>query len=137
VIQEGPIQGIQPVPGNEGPVWDAARAEGCESPQELNLLKAIRADGSLPEPTKQYEVWDGGRVLTRADFAFLTSDKKVLIYVDGLQWHSSLRQRTLDNRITNRLQMMAYLVLRFLGSEVQHAAQACISQIKRSLSDTT
>ncbi len=47
------------VPGNEGPEWDAARVEGCESPQELNLLKAIRADGSLPEPTKQHEVWDG------------------------------------------------------------------------------
>ena len=26
-----------------------------------------------------------------------------------------VRQRTLDNRITNRLQMMNYLVLRFLG----------------------
>jgi len=137
VIQEGPIQGIQSVPGNEGPEWDEARAEGCESPQELNLLKAIRADGSLPEPTKQHEVWDGGRVLTRADFAFLSGDTKVLIYVDGLQWHSSVRQRTLDNRITNRLQMMDYLVLRFLGSEVQLTPEVCVSQIKRSLSDTT
>ena len=25
-----------------------------------NLLKAIRADGSLPEPVRQHEVWDGG-----------------------------------------------------------------------------
>ena len=137
VIQEGPIQGIQPVPGNVGPEWDEARAQGCESPQELNLLKAIRTDGSLPEPTKQHEVWDDGRVLTRADFAFLTSDKRVLVYVDGLQWHSSVRQRTLDNRITNRLQMMDYLVLRFLGSEVQHTPEVCVSQIKRSLSNTT
>jgi very-short-patch-repair endonuclease len=72
-----------------------------------------------------------------ADFAklqFLTNDKKVLIYVDGLQWHSSVRQRTLDNRITNRLQMKDYVVLRFLGSEVQHAPEVCVSQIKRSLS---
>jgi len=137
VIQEGPIQGIQPVPGNVGTEWDEARAQGCESPQELNLLKAIRTDGSLPEPTKQHEVWDDGRVLTRADFAFLTSDKRVLVYVDGLQWHSSVRQRTLDNRITNRLQMMDYLVLRFLGSEVQHTPEVCVSQIKRSLSNTT
>ena len=133
VIPEGPIQGVQPVPINEGPEWDEARAEGCESPQELNLLKAIRADGSLPEPTRQHEVWDGGRVLTRADFACLGGDKNVLIYVDGLQWHSSVRQRTLDNRITNRLQMMGYLVLRFLGSEVQHAPEVCVRQIKRGL----
>ena len=81
-------------------------------------------------------MWDGGRILTRADFAFLDGDPKVLIYVDGLQWHSSVRQRTLDNRITNRLQMMGYLVLRFLGSEVQHAPEACVRQIKNSLSLT-
>ena len=84
VIPEGPIQGVQPVPVNEGTEWDEARAEGCESPQELNLLKAIRTDGSLPEPTKQHEVWDGGRILTRADLAFPGGDKTVLIYVDGL-----------------------------------------------------
>ena len=133
VVQEGPIQGVQPLTGNVGPEWDEARAEGCDSPQELNLLKAIRADGSLPEPTKQYEVWDGNRVLTRSDFAFLCGPKKVLVYVDGLQWHSSVRQRTLDNKITNRLQMMNYLVLRFLGSEVQHAPDACVGQLKKSL----
>ena len=129
----GPIQGVQPVPMNEGPEWDEARSEGCDSPQELNLLKAIRADGSLPEPTKQHEVWDGARMLTRSDFAFLGETRNVLIYVDGLQWHSSVRQRTLDNRITNRLQMMNYLVLRFLGSEVQHAPEVCVRQIKNSL----
>ena len=57
----------------------------------------------------------------------------MLIYVDGLQWHSSVRQRTLDNRITNRLQMMDYLVLRFLGSEVQPDPETCVRQIKNSL----
>jgi hypothetical protein len=70
VVAAGKVQGAQPVPKNEGPEWDKARAEGCESPQELNLLKAIRADGALPEPAKQYDVWDGGRLLTRADLAF-------------------------------------------------------------------
>ena len=45
-------------------------------------------------------------------------------------------QRTLDNRITNRLQMMHYVVLRFLGSEVQHTPEACVRQIKNSLSGT-
>jgi hypothetical protein len=137
VVQDGSIQGAQPVPGNDGPEWDEARAEGCESPQELNLLKAIRSDGSFAEPTKQYEVWDSGRLLTRADFALLSADKKVLIYVDGLQWHSSVRQRTLDNRITNRLQMLGYLVLRFLGAEVQRAPEACVEQIRNSLSVNT
>jgi hypothetical protein len=136
VVDEGPVNGVTPLPANEGAEWDEARAEGCESPQELNLLKAIRAEGSLPEPAKQHEVWDGGRILTRADFAFLGGEKKVLVYVDGLQWHSSIRQRTLDNRITNRLQMLNYLVLRFLGSEVEHAAEMCVRQTKESVGNT-
>jgi hypothetical protein len=70
-----------PTPG-EGPEWEEARREECESPLELRLLKAIRAAG-LPEPQKQHEVFDSrGRLLTRADFArrgwcrSLTSRKK-------------------------------------------------------------
>jgi hypothetical protein len=129
VIPERPIQGVQPVPANEGPEWDEARAEGCESPQELNLLKAIRAAGFLPEPAKQHEIWDGGRLLTRSDFAYLDGGAKLLIYVDGLQWHSSVRQRTHDNRITNRLQALDYRVLRFLGTEVQREPDRCVRQI--------
>jgi ATP-dependent helicase YprA (DUF1998 family) len=136
VAPEGSIQGVQPVPDNEGPEWDEARAEGCESPQELKLLKAIRAEGSLPEPTKQHEVWDGGRMLTRADFALLSGAPKVLIYVDGLEWHSSVRQRTLDNRITNRLQTMGYIAMRFLGTQVNRDAESCVRQIKDAFAAT-
>jgi hypothetical protein len=43
--------GSQPTKG-EGPDWDEARKEGCESPLELRLLQAIREAG-LPEPLKQ------------------------------------------------------------------------------------
>jgi hypothetical protein len=133
VVEAGTVQGAQPVPRNEGPAWDEARAEGCESPQELNLLKAIRADGALPEPAKQHEVWDGGRLLTRADFAFPDAKPKVLIYVDGLEWHSSVRQRTHDARVTNRLQTLGFRALRFLGAQVHHEPAACVRQIKESL----
>ena len=133
VVEAGKIQGIQPVPKNEGPDWDEARAQGCESPQELRLLKAIRADGSLREPAKQFEVWDGGRVLTRSDFAFSDASPKILIYVDGLEWHSSVRQRTHDSRITNRLQALGFRALRFLGTQVHHEPIVCVRQIKESL----
>ena len=75
-------------------------------------------------------------MLTRADSAFLGDDRKVLIYVDGLQWHSSVRQRTHDNRITNRLQTVGYKVLRFLGSEVQNAPKQCVEQIREARSLT-
>ncbi len=124
------LSAIQPATAAlEGPEWEEARNEGCESPQELRLLKAIRSDGSLPEPDKQHVVWDANRVLTRADFAYLDCQPKLLIYVDGLAWHSDVRQRVHDNRITNRLQMLGYRVLRFLGTETQRTPDDCVKQI--------
>lgn len=121
-------------PAVEGPEWEEARQEGCESPQELNLLKAIRADGTLPEPEKQHVVYDQNKLLTRADFAYTDCEPKLLIYVDGLAFHSDVRQRVHDNRITNRLQMMGYVALRFLGTETHNTPGSCVKQIKEARS---
>jgi hypothetical protein len=130
VTQVAPVQPVEQVV--PGPEWEEARREGCESPQELRLLKAIRADGSLPEPSKQHVVLDGGKFLTRADFAYLDCSPKLLIYVDGLAWHSEVHQRVHDNRITNRLQMLKYRVLRFLGVETQRTPHDCVKQISQA-----
>lgn len=121
-------------PTVEGPEWEEARQEGCESPQELNLLKAIRADGTLSEPEKQHVVYDQNKLLTRADFAYTDCEPKLLIYVDGLAFHSEVRQRVHDNKITNRLQMMGYLVLRFLGTETHNTPDNCVKQIREARS---
>jgi very-short-patch-repair endonuclease len=118
-------------PATEGPEWDEARAEGCGSPLELVLLRAMR-DAGLPEPAKQYEVRNlQGVLLTKADFAY--PDDRLLIYVDGLAFHSALSQRLHDTRQTNELQMMGYHVLRFLGPEVHRGKQRCIDQIRAAL----
>ena len=130
VVDAGAIETAVPVAPAEGPEWEEARAERCDSPQELRLLKAIREDGTLPEPVKQHTVYDAGRILTRADFAYLDCQPQLLIYVDGLEWHSAPRQRVHDNRITNRLQALGYHVVRFLGTETHNAPQACVAQIK-------
>jgi len=115
-------------PSTEGPEWEEARAEGCESPQELRLLRAIRASG-LPEPVKQHEVRaDQGVLITRADFAYL--EQRLLIYVDGMEFHSTLSQRIHDTRQTNELQGMGYRVLRFLGPEVHRNAEQCVEQVR-------
>jgi hypothetical protein len=115
----------------EGPEWDTARREGCESPLELRLLLAIRQSG-LPEPQKQFIIHDTtGRILTRADFAY--PDEHLLIYVDGLAFHSSLRQRLHDTSQTNQLQGMGYRVLRFLGGQITQTAETCIAQIQGAM----
>ena len=111
----------------EGPEWDQARGEGCGSPQELRLLRAMR-EGGLPEPARQYEVaGEGGVLITRADFAF--PDRHLLVYVDGLAFHSTLRQRVHDSRQTARLQSMGWKVLRFLGAEVHGYAAGCARKL--------
>ena len=116
----------------EGPEWDEARREGCESPLELSLLQAIRAAG-LPEPLKQHEVYDGrGRLLTRADFAY-TTPKRILIYADGLEFHSAIRQRIHDTRQSNQLQTQGWQVMRFLGPQVARNAADCAGQLRDAL----
>ena len=116
----------------EGPEWDEARRQGCESPLELRLLKAMRAAG-LPEPLKQHEVYDSrGRLLTRADFAYVTP-KRILIYADGLEFHSAIRQRIHDTRQSNQLQTEGWQVLRFLGPQVHRSPADCIGQLRNAL----
>jgi very-short-patch-repair endonuclease len=120
-----------PAPG-QGPEWEEARREGCESPLELRLLRAIRSAG-LPEPLKQLEVTDDqGRVITRADFAY-QEPCRVLIYADGLAFHSSIRQRIHDTRTSNRLQTAGWQVLRFVGPDISRAADSCVIQIQSAL----
>jgi very-short-patch-repair endonuclease len=114
-----------------GPDWEEARREGCGSPLELRLLRAMREAG-MEEPEKQFEVRSpGGQLLTLADFAFL--QQRVLIYVDGLAFHSALRQRIHDTVRTNQLQSMGYLVLRFIGPQVMSAPGQCVSQVQQAI----
>lgn len=118
----------------EGPEWDAARREGCGSPLELRLLLAIRQAG-LAEPQKQFRITDeSGHMLTQADFAY--PDRRLLIYVDGLAFHSSIRMRIHDARQTNQLQNMGYRVLRFIGAQIMSSANECILQIRTALDGT-
>jgi len=122
-----------PLPA-EGLEWDEARREGCESPLELRLLRAIRGLG-LPEPDKQSEIQNArGAMLTRADFAY--PDKRLLVYVDSLAFHTALSQRLHDSRQTNELQTMGYRVLRFLGPEVHRDAAGCARQVEAALGAT-
>ncbi len=118
-------------PPMQGQDWDEARREGCQSPMELMLLKAMR-EANLPEPEKQFEVRDEqGNLVTIADFAY--PDKKLLIYVDGLAFHSALSRRIHDARIDRWLQRNGYQVLRFIGVEVANRLKRCINEVIEAL----
>ena len=115
----------------EGPEWEEARREGCSSPLELRLLKAIRELG-LPEPEKQFAIYDSQkRLITVSDFAY--PEKNLLIYVDGLAFHSGIRERLHDARVNRRLQYLGWKVLRFSGPEVFRTPHNCAKEIKTFL----
>lgn len=115
----------------EGPDWDEARAEGCESPAELRLLRALRGDG-LPEPEKQVEVKRAsGSVISRADFGY--PEQRILIYVDGLQYHSSRKRRELDARQTRELSALGWTVMRFLGTELWTRMKSCVADVRAAV----
>lgn len=120
----------------EGPEWDEARREGCESPVELRLLRAIRAAG-LAEPEKQYWVQDDrGVPLTRVDFAYpgRGTGRGVLVYVDGLKFHASMARRLHDASQTQRLQADGFTVLRFWGAQVARTPQECVEVVAAAIS---
>jgi len=123
-------QGGVTQPPFEGAEWEEARREGCGSPAELRLLKALRAAG-LPEPQKQFEVKDEqGEMVTVADFAY--PEQRLLIYVDGLAFHSALPKRLHDARITRWLQRHDWKVLRFFATEVYVNPERCVREVRES-----
>ena len=115
----------------ERDAWREARAEGCDSPAELRLLRALRAAGA-PEPEKQYVVTrQNGRLLSYADFAW--PEQRLLVYVDGLRYHSTKAARERDARQTRELDELGWDPLRFLGSEVWAAPERCVEEIMKRL----
>lgn len=126
-------EALAPPQQTRGPEWDEARTEGCGSPIELRLLRAMRENG-LPEPVKQHEIHGtDGRLLTAADFAY--PDQRLLIYVDGLAFHSSLRQRVHDSVQSNQLLTMGFRVLRFLGVQIYRETTNCVQTIRSALGE--
>ncbi len=116
----------------DSPEWVRAKETGFGSPLEMKLFNAMIAAG-LPTPEKQLAIMDDGYLLTVADLAVLSDDLKLLVYVDGLAFHSSLRQRVHDAWQTKRLTEMGYTVRRFPGSRVFHDVDGCVQEVKSVL----
>ena len=127
-----PLASTPTPPPGEGPEWDEARSEGCESPLELRLLRAIRAAG-LPEPRSSTRSMIRGADCLRGRTSHTSRRRRILIYADGLEFHSGLRQRIHDTRQSNQLQTEGWQVLRFLGPHVHRNPADCVSQLQKAL----
>jgi hypothetical protein len=101
---------------------------GTQSPIESRLLQAMREVGGLPEPEKQFEIYDDrGRLVTVPDFAY--PEKKIAIFCDGYQYHSPPEVLEADSWKRNYLEKEHWYVLVYWGRTINRAADRCARQI--------
>lgn len=63
----------------------------------------------------------------RVDFAFPT--KKLVVELDGHEWHSSKEQRTRDAKRDRDLDELGWKVLRFTGTEIYKDVASCVKEV--------
>ena len=107
------------------PKAERKKARRCMSPVELMFFNAAYLDPALGGLIKkQYQIGT-----FRVDFALPSC--KVVIEIDGHQYHSTKQQRQHDLQRQRWLQERGWTVIRFTGSEVYKGASACVEQVKR------
>jgi very-short-patch-repair endonuclease len=65
---------------------------------------------------------------------FLVRSKKIIIELEGHDWHSTKAQRTRDTKRERYLQQQGYQVLRFTGTEIFKDVNACVEEVVTYLS---
>lgn len=90
--------------------------EGEESHLEARLVDLL-AQGTIPRPVLQHEVWDAGRFVARLDAAY--PDVLLAVEADGFRFHSSPEALQRDHRRQNQLVALGWTVLRFTSHDVR------------------
>ncbi|MCP4397776.1 MAG: DUF559 domain-containing protein [bacterium] len=98
----------------------------CESPVEVMFFNAAFLDPTFRGLKKQHKI---GRF--EVDFAL--PKERIVIEIDGHQWHSTKPQRQKDLQRQRWLQAQGWTVIRFTGSEIYKSADACVTETKKIL----
>lgn len=97
-------------------VLDDLNATGItESPYERDFLTLL-VDADLPLPRLQYEIRDRGYLVGRVDFAW--PERRVIVEIDGHEFHASRDQRLRDADRQNQLMALGYDVYRFTTDQI-------------------
>ncbi|MGQ4876888.1 MAG: DUF559 domain-containing protein, partial [Promethearchaeia archaeon] len=94
--------------------------EKCESPIEEQFFRIARQIIPNIEPQVQIGHY-------RVDFAVM--DKKVVVELDGHNYHKTKEQRTYDAERQRYLQKNGFTVVRFTGSEINKDVNGCVSEL--------
>lgn len=116
--------------GGEDTDLDDYIKRNVESPLEEEFIKLLKTH-KIPEPEPQVVIKDNeGNYIARADFAY--RDRKIAIFIDGIKYHTG-EVATHDRDITNKLQLMRWLVLRFDSNQIRKDPHSVIKQIEMAL----
>lgn len=91
------------------------------------LFLHLFADCGLPDPVRQYEVYDEAGYIVRIDFAFPAI--KLAILTDGYETHMGRRPFERDRRTANRLALQGWMVLYITWKRLMEAPE----QVKTEL----
>ena len=108
--------------------------EGCESPIETHLLRALYPElgpDAQKEIQAQYMIDYYDMPVTLPDFAF--PDAKIAIYCDGYEFHSERDSFQNDRYQSRELQLQGWCVLRFAGREILNETDAVVRTIEQAI----
>jgi hypothetical protein len=89
---------------------------GVESHAEAEVLRLLLVAG-FPAPICQYEIRDGAAFVARVDFAWPA--QRVVLEVDGFQYHDGPAKFVDDRRRANRLAALGWRVIATTLREVR------------------
>jgi hypothetical protein len=101
-----------------------ALIDECESPAEVRFY--LFSLGRIPNLMPQVEI---GKY--RVDFALV--ERKIVIEIDGHDYHKTREQRTRDAQRERYLQLNGWRVIRFTGSEIYKDPSGCVAEVAKLL----
>lgn len=108
------------------------RKAPAESVLEARLIRVLRR-AHLPEPSRQFEVREKGKLLARVDLAY--PDLHLAIEADGYRYHSGRAawQRDLERR--NRLTSRGWRVIHVTWADISSGGKEIVTEIRRALGE--
>jgi very-short-patch-repair endonuclease len=120
--------------GRDGTVWmrtllmeRGLRFVAPESELEARFVRLVR-DASLPQPERQVDIGDADAWIGRVDFLF--RDARLVVEVDGAEFHDSLLDRRRDADRDAKLLEAGWTVLRFGWSDVNDRPRRVATSIR-------
>lgn len=123
--------------GRDGTVWmrtflmeRGLQYVAPESELEARFVRLVR-DASLPQPERQVDLGDADDWIGRVDFLF--RDARLIVEVDGAEFHDSLLDRRRDTDRDSKLVAAGWRVVRFDWNEVTERPASVVRSIRGAL----